>query len=119
MKTVRDVFAHALAARILPAMVDPQQEGNAAKKGFKRSRRGLLAGARTTACAVHLRHTASTADTADTAGEDRHQAGHHNGFPRPDVRTMRPAQRMTATIAVCMNTQSRDRAPAFERFFLA
>jgi hypothetical protein len=116
MKTVRDVFAHTLAARIQPAMVDPQQGGDAAKKGFKRCRCGLLAGARTTVCAVHLRHTAST---ADTAGEDRHQAGHHNGFPRPDVRTMRPAQRMTTTIAVCMNTQSRDRAPAFERFFLA
>jgi hypothetical protein len=42
-----------------------------------------------------------------------------NGFPRPTVRVMRPAQRTTATGAVYMKKESMDQPAAFERFFLA
>jgi hypothetical protein len=53
------------------------------------------------------------------AVEDRHQAGHRDSFPRPDVRVMRSIKWATAANAVCMEKQSMDRGPAFERFFLA
>jgi hypothetical protein len=49
--------------------------------------------------------------------EDRHQAGHRDGFPRPNVRVMRSIKQATAANAVCMEKQSMDRNPAFERFF--
>jgi hypothetical protein len=51
--------------------------------------------------------------------EDRHQAGHRDGFPRPNVRVMRSIKQATAANAVCMEKQSMDRGAAFERFFLA
>jgi hypothetical protein len=51
--------------------------------------------------------------------EDRHQAGHRDGFPRPNVRMMRSIKQATAANAVCMEKQSMDRGAAFERFFLA
>jgi hypothetical protein len=53
------------------------------------------------------------------AGEDRHQTGHREGFPRRDSRIMRSIKQATAASTVCMEKQSMDRAAAFERFFLA
>jgi hypothetical protein len=52
-------------------------------------------------------------------GDDRHQAGHRDGFPRPNVRVTRSIKWTTAPNAVCMKKQSMDRGAAFERFFLA
>jgi hypothetical protein len=51
------------------------------------------------------------------AAEDRHQAEHRDGFPRPNVRVMRSIKWATAANAVCMEKQSMDRGAAFERFF--
>jgi hypothetical protein len=63
--------------------------------------------------------TRAVARVRHAAGKDRHQTGHRDGFPRPDVRVTRSIKRTTATNAVCMKKQSMDRAAAFERFFLA
>jgi hypothetical protein len=105
MKKVRQVPAHTPAARIQPARDRAMQRNRGWKNG--RCWRGLRA---TAQAAAHERHA---------AGKDRHQAEHHDGFPRPNVRVTRSIKRATATNAVCMKKQSMDRAAAFERFFLA
>ncbi|MFM0078865.1 hypothetical protein [Paraburkholderia sediminicola] len=94
-----------LAARIPPAR-EPEMQAQK-RKGKTAARRGLVPTAHPQ---THVRHGAA---------EDRHQAGHRDGFPRPDVRVMRSIKWATAANTVCMEKQSMDRGPAFERFFLA
>jgi hypothetical protein len=101
----RDGSAHTPAARIQPALGRTMQYKGDWEN--KRCRRGLRSTARTP---VRVRHA---------AGKDRHQAGHRDGFPRPNVRMTRSIKRATAIHAVCMKKESMDRAAAFERFFLA
>ncbi|HEX7909793.1 MAG TPA: hypothetical protein VF534_17130 [Paraburkholderia sp.] len=109
METVRRVNAHTPAAHIHPA-AEPEMQAQK-RNGKTAAKSGLVA---------RLVPTAHPqARVCHGAAEDRHQAGHRDGFPRPDVRVMRSIKWATAANTVCMEKQSMDRGAAFERFFLA
>jgi hypothetical protein len=82
--------AHAGRAQPAGRLLTPRR-AMLRKKGQKseRSRRGLPATVRTAARAFRPRDTARVAGMAD---QDRHQAGHHNGFPRSNVRITHSTQ---------------------------